>query len=567
MANTAQITVSTDAPDLRDGLQARIHDPLWLLARQWQLGEFQGEDAGSPVAARVRYEAAPLSLYRPGSEAAGLGARPYAPGALPLETLVEREPVIAAGIPDWRAAAESGLHLLRLLAGTGLGGLRAPLLAAGFGLAPADPAADGDSRAFLGVVAGRVVDGTALRSRLAPLIADGRWQELFQQAPFGGVAEADRPRLQATLEAWLAWHGERFGPAVEQAEAWVPERIEYEFAVAGALADGEVVLAAPEYQEGRLDWHAFTGRPGASLGAAPDFVLSSRAFLPAPVDYPGMPAPRFWEFEDGRINFARIEAQPGDAARRLLLDFALEFGNDWFVLPLELAVGSLCRVRSLTVTNSFGEQLLFPHASETDPAPSPWQAFTLSQADPRLFFLAPALGAGLQGSPLEDVHFLRDEMANVAWAVERVVQGPAGRPLDRYEAYQQALSRQDQAIPVERKSGAPLRYRLGTTVPDYWVPLLPVRKGTSMRLKRAALPHVDTEGMHGLQEPQGRILTPGNELLLHDEEVPREGSRVTRSYQYVRWSNGSSHLWVGRRKQPGRGEGSSGLQFDVIESG
>ena len=34
-------------------LPARIHDPLWLLARQWQMGEFKGEDTGSAVLATL----------------------------------------------------------------------------------------------------------------------------------------------------------------------------------------------------------------------------------------------------------------------------------------------------------------------------------------------------------------------------------------------------------------------------------------------------------------------------------------------------------------------------------
>jgi hypothetical protein len=51
---------------------------------------------------------------------------------------------------------------------------------------------------------------------------------------------------------------------------------------------------------------------------------------------------------------------------------------------------------------------------------------------------------------------------------------------------------------------------------------------------------------------------------LYEEEVPREGVRVTRVYQYTRWCDGSSHLWIGRRKRIGRGEGSSGLRFDVL---
>ena len=40
--------------DMRTTLSARVFDPLWLLTRQWQVGEFQAEDAGTPVLARVR---------------------------------------------------------------------------------------------------------------------------------------------------------------------------------------------------------------------------------------------------------------------------------------------------------------------------------------------------------------------------------------------------------------------------------------------------------------------------------------------------------------------------------
>lgn len=52
--------------EMQDGLQARLHDPLWLLARQWQFGEFTGDDAGSPAAAHVVMEHAPISRYLPG---------------------------------------------------------------------------------------------------------------------------------------------------------------------------------------------------------------------------------------------------------------------------------------------------------------------------------------------------------------------------------------------------------------------------------------------------------------------------------------------------------------------
>lgn len=86
-----------------------------------------------------------------------------------------------------------------------------------------------------------------------------------------------------------------------------------------------------------------------------------------------------------------------------------------------------------------------------------------------------------------------------------------------------------------------------------------------MRLQRGTLPNLGAEEVTRLLEPQGRVLEPARALLLHDEEVLREGARVTRAYQYARWIDGSTHLSVGRRKQPGRGEGSSGLRFDTVE--
>ncbi len=62
--------------------------------------------------------------------------------------------------------------------------------------------------------------------------------------------------------------------------------------------------------------------------------------------------------------------------------------------------------------------------------------------------------------------------------------------------------------------------------------------------------------------PRGRILEPGRPLELYEEEVTRVGARVTRVWTLGRGPDGSTHLWRGRRKSAGRGEGSSGLRFD-----
>ena len=51
--------------DIGPGLEARIHDPLWLLGRQWQMREFAAEDAGSPVSVSLAVDAYELTRFVP----------------------------------------------------------------------------------------------------------------------------------------------------------------------------------------------------------------------------------------------------------------------------------------------------------------------------------------------------------------------------------------------------------------------------------------------------------------------------------------------------------------------
>ena len=583
--------------EMQDGLQARLHDPLWLLARQWQFGEFTGDDAGSPAAAHVVMEYAPISRYLSGPLPANpaqaqANAIDYSPMTLPLEAMVEREPVAREGRQNFRLSAEAGLHFFRVLEAQGLEPQATTvcrnIFLTAYGLQPPTEEErrniDGESLRFLNVMATRVLDGAKLYAKLVPLRQNRRLEALFEEAPTTGIPTNVRTRVVLALTMWLDWSDGLFSQTNQQ-PSWVKERLEYAFAVSGNTSGGEVLLSAPEYLEGRLDWFSFVVNPTVSLGASQGVKSETATFLPTPVTFRGMPASRLWEFEDATVNFAKVDANPQDLARLLLVEFALVYGNDWFVVPLEVDVGSLCRVSSLIVTNTFGERLLIPHTTKVDGATSPWRMFCLSR-DPLaakstegdaaiekfqdLFFLPPVLGVSLESPAVEEVLFLRDEMANMAWAVERVVESPIGRPLDRFEAFQESRRRQEQATPQANPNGQSqtadsVTYRLGTSVPDYWIPLLPVQDESSSRLKRGALPRIQDGTIEGILEPQGCILDPGHELFLQDEEVPREGARVTRSYQYSRWIDGSTHLWIGRRKQPGRGEGSSGLRFDVVE--
>ena len=101
-----------------------------------------------------------------------------------------------------------------------------------------------------------------------------------------------------------------------------------------------------------------------------------------------------------------------------------------------------------------------------------------------------------------------------------------------------------------------LPYRLRTDPPPYWFPLVP---------QRAAVPSPSMTFKLGGGTPHGRLLPGLTGVPLREDEVPREGARVTRAYQLARWVDGSTYLWLGRRKAIGRGEGSSGLRFDSTD--
>ena len=63
-------------PTWAHSVGARLFDPLWMMARQWQMGEFQGEDAGTPVQARVRATSALLSRVHLGELTANTNMQP-----------------------------------------------------------------------------------------------------------------------------------------------------------------------------------------------------------------------------------------------------------------------------------------------------------------------------------------------------------------------------------------------------------------------------------------------------------------------------------------------------------
>jgi hypothetical protein len=274
--------------------------------------------------------------------------------------------------------------------------------------------------------------------------------------------------------------------------------------------------------------------------------------------------------EDARFDPGSIDASAIDVGRMMLVSFATVYGNDWFVVPVRLPVATLSAVTSFTVTDVFGRPTSLGRAGEADDG---WNLFGLSDlSQPKApggerptvpwFFLAPALPDWLEGPPAESVLLLRDERANLAWAIEAAVSDDAGGVLDRI-AREAARPR-----PVPAPATTP-RYRVQTSVPENWYPLAPEqidRESVFLRLVPLA-----RSGERGRPDilPIGRLLAPDPDdetgVWLFEEEIPRSGATVQRTHQRARWHDGSVHSWTTRSKRHGRGEGSSGLQFDIVE--
>ena len=77
------------AHDFTRSLRAEVRDAIWMLTRQWQLGELEAEDAGSPIDARLLTRKLTVDRVTLGS---GGSAQSY-DDTIPLETIVERERV------------------------------------------------------------------------------------------------------------------------------------------------------------------------------------------------------------------------------------------------------------------------------------------------------------------------------------------------------------------------------------------------------------------------------------------------------------------------------------------
>jgi hypothetical protein len=514
------------------GLAATVQDPFWLLARQRQFGELTGEDAGSPVQVAFVQREARFDGWKPASGS----VLPYSPEADIVEALVAGEPAGPAHSTLDRVQAG------RALAAAVSTSVGAQLRAAfPFQIAP-------DAPRILARAAATFADGLAVAAAFAAA-ADGTDAELGAALK---LSATDAEAARADLGEFARWCAITFGTGPN---SWVPERLERRFEIA---VNGSPVLGVPGHTRERVDWYDFDCVAG--MDAIGTGTTASRKRVPTTIQFPGAPRDRFWEFEEATLALSRIDAATSDLGRLALVEFSTIYGNDWFTFPIPITFGSMQAVSELVVRDTFGTHELIAPAADAQ-----WAMYrpTGSSLGAPAIAVPSVTVAPLAGDVVEEVRFLRDEMANLVWGVEHIVTDADGTQRDLPDEYVRASVRAEPISP-----NADVAYRLMTDVPEHWVPFIPVRLAGSSRqvgLVEAVLPRPNSLGDLVTASPRSNVLQELRGLVLPEEEVPSAGVIVRRRWFLARSADGGRHAWAARSVTTGRGEGASGLRFDVAE--
>ena len=614
-------------------LRAEIHDAIWMLTRQWQFGEFQGEDTGSAVFAKVQIETTRVTSYlnRHGTAVA------YDDQKMPLETRVERMPVQY----DLRFRTRAGQYWLKILKHHGdlynngnpsvtynhntIKELFITLF--GYSLPVVD--AENDSTA-LKIARGRILSDRQLHQAITALSGrstDGvSWYEslkaggspvklpkaLTDHADFNGAFSSFMLNAASDFIRWFELSHEH--PDTDTDNRWSPPNLEYAFSCSMPNKGNvpNTILSAKEYYQGHLDWYAFNlelNDEGKGLGTVnpdeKDKTINTEVLtiIPSEAMFGGMPNSRWWEFEDGSTDLGNITAETTNIAKILLAEFALMFSNDWFVIPYTVPAGSVSEVKAIIVTDNFGERTLVEPAGQGDSNDwTSWTMFNMSKTssseglsgkiDPRIY-IPPVVSKSQESKALESVELVRDEMANMVWGVESTIPVLLGGGRDGHAAAQNLSNwfkdlERDSELPVEPiPDGVKLKYNVGNTVPENWIPFLPVHlpgQNRAIQLQRASMPRwfgneftqvrprtsILREGMKENPATQKELyVNPSDEIqtkpyFVFEEEATRSGVIIESAWQRTRWYNGKTICWFGRKKKVARGESASGLAFDRI---
>ena len=491
------------AGDNERGFAAELADPAWMLGRQWQVGEHQGENASSPLLAHLTVQHVPIEP---------LASRPAAfPQQVPAEAIVE------TAHDDWWTV-----------------GRRARL-----GLAAADaglPAALGAEEEFR-------FDGlTGPYEALNGVAFDGL--KLYARAPDNEVF------TEVPAPAEDLWHTDTlaYTAAFPCGGATL---------MVGGIGGGATGRWAG-HDGGDLDWWSIDAyqplvRPD---GEKPETVDC----WPDRFRWPGAPAARWWEIEDHNVDLGGLPPDRAHLASTLLLDLVFGHADDWFLVPVGSAVGYVLDLLDVRITDSFDE--VWPSPDQPWASTEDWTMFQVTGLGVRQLPIWPIAAAPLVGDAVEEVTVGVDEDANLVWGVEERL---AGRATDRVRPEATPPRVIDDGAPPAPPP--PYRYQPTTSVPDHWHPYTRETGDGAVWFVQGRLVAVAADGIPTRRDPPSAQFLQSQSAGLHrlaPWRLPPTGVHLESRPVLARTTSGAPVLWVQRRRRPVLSVPSSGLRFDAV---
>jgi hypothetical protein len=501
--------------DLQAGFAAAVQDPVWFLARQWQMGEHQGENATSPTWVGCGLASRTITAADPR----------FDPTVVPAEAIVESE------TDDWWTMGRR-VRIGRRFTD--------------------DPAIAGNE--------------TLLFFNPPPPY------ERFAGEPDGLMIWHDRASLQLEDVAF----GTEIPP--DSTPAWDGAHLLYQQNEESAFTAGQRRLIVQRHRGGRLDWHSVDATTLAELAApvpeAREALPTALSYPGAPntrwwqiengeVDLGGY-APDtahtptailtelIFSHSDDWFLFP-VLGRAGRVVSIASMEVRDAFGRTYGSLELDadgkpLWQGlqpppewTLFKVDGLTPDDDglAAEDLVLWHVAELP----------------------------LESAPLERVQFGLDEESNLLWAVERTVDG---REVESRKIELPDSPKFNDGKPSGDAREREYAYVPGQGIVPHWHPytLNDDVEGGPRRLVQRRLADLTRQKPTPMPAPEAKVLEadpPDPHHTIAPLAVPSNGIEVVRRWVLARDMNGEPVLWIQRDRRSLLSPPARRLRFDVME--
>ncbi|MDL2242311.1 hypothetical protein LJC25_01115 [Bacteroidales bacterium OttesenSCG-928-K03] len=589
--------------DFSDALSFEVYDPLWMLTRQWQFGEFQGNDCGSAVTAKIKIKKEKFdSIYLKSGmnsfssenpleydvEKQNRAITPF----IRIESALYFKKMIEFELPSYNKELKE--TLIKKLQTQDYYPLDKFEVADENDLENLKENQNSQLKRYYATYGKRIFDGYKLflnSDKALTVFKDLQKTKTSSSIKVGLSESGFPPGLVELIDKYKSWFRKKYLPIDNEIDnCWDEEKMGYNIKV----GQNTSILEAEDYHTGKLSWYSFDHAGGRKIKASMKIEPEIKYFtyLPTPAHLPGAPNKRLWQFEDASVHIGhQINNDFSMIANAVVMQYVTMYGNDWMIIPLETEVGTILDVEGIIVTDTFGERLLIntPAANNNNGKSytERWDLFGTSDkyaytkndfSSKRGLLFPPTIPRCEESKPLEEIQFLRDEMANMLWGVETVINDKCDGTIQGKDLSDAVLSEIDSLKTEYEMSEIPYDYSylLQNRVPLNWIPFIPqkiVGEAREIKFRRSRMP-IFYNNKYQSVRPSTELLKIKKEgdkvkaRFINEEEVSGYGVKLILTAQRTRWFLGKSYTWTGAKKVISQYQANSGLMFDeLIENG